>query len=83
MRKMALVIAVMSVLIGCGQEPKSAQYFSEHRDELTARIERCKADRDSSQECMNASQAAGLSLMTTGRKRVRTIEEIEAENAKR
>lgn len=86
MKKIIFVISAALTMTACSEQaadPKSVQYYLQHRDELASRIQDCKAKNDPGQDCQNASEAAGLSLMGGGRKTVRSISEIEAENAKK
>lgn len=83
MKNLFFLVGAVVLLAGCdAASPKSVQYYLEHRDEMAARIDRCRSSGDTGTACQNASQAASMSFMAPlgGKtKRVRTIEEIEAD----
>lgn len=68
MNKMVLVLAAM-VLSGCvGKEPRSVQWFKDHKAERTAVIGDCNRNAvPESVECLNAQKAEDdLSLARRG-----------------
>ncbi|MEQ9844026.1 EexN family lipoprotein [Pectobacterium brasiliense] len=43
-------------LAGC-DNPKSTQWYKEHRDEMSQRYKACESSGDDSQDCKNAREA--------------------------
>lgn len=85
MKALFLIVAVVLGVAGCDKtpEPKTVQYFLEHKDEIVTRLDRCRKEKDDGQECRNANEAAGTAFATplfgASRAKVRTLDEIAAE----
>ncbi|CZE46454.1 EexN family lipoprotein [Campylobacter geochelonis] len=56
----SLAVGVVLFLSGCGEEPKSVEYFMQHPDEAEIKNNRCMGASDKStfekEECKNASE---------------------------
>jgi hypothetical protein len=82
MKKMIIICCV--VLLTACSKPKTVEYFIHHPEEMKAKLKACHQAEDESEECKNAADAQLHKVMagySQGRTRVRTIEEIQADNA--
>lgn len=72
MKKILSLLFVSSVIVGCGQEVKSQQYYYEHLDEAKEKVQFCKtadkSNKDVLHDCMNASGAITQKMFKNGMK---------------
>lgn len=70
MKKILSLLFVSSVIVGCGQEVKSQEYYHEHLEEAEQKLQFCKtADRtnqDINQDCKNAAGAVTQKMFENG-----------------
>lgn len=50
------VLLAASLLSGCGEETKSADWWQEHPEEATAKYQECKKSGEESVNCQNIKQ---------------------------
>ena len=80
MKKLIIIsgsLLAVSLISGCGEENKSADWWQEHPEEATAKYQECKKSGEESVNCKNVKKVAG----TIGRTYEPMIEILKAESA--